>query len=89
MGTRNSSPPHPADLTPLMMAAREISYQMAEADPIGAVRVLARALRRQTRGAKLAAIRHFTEALVAQDPDLSAAVADDLAAIVKIEASNG
>ena len=49
---------------------REAAYLFGEADPVGASRTLARALRQQTRGGRTAACRVLLTDLAAADPDI-------------------
>lgn len=47
-----------------------MAFELASADPLGAVKVLARALRAQSRGGQLTACRILIEALADRDPAL-------------------
>jgi hypothetical protein len=59
---------------------KDAAFTLAQADPIGAVKTLARALRQQTPGAQLSALRLFVAALAEHRPEMAREIAADLAA---------
>lgn len=63
--------------------AEQGALLLAEADPIRAARTLARGLRNQPTGGKLAVVRLLIQQLLEHDPGLSPAIAADLAALHK------
>jgi hypothetical protein len=56
----------------------EPAFQLASANPIAAVKTLARALRLQSRGAQQTAVRMLVAALVEHDPAVLVGIIADL-----------
>jgi hypothetical protein len=54
---------------------RDAAFQLAQADPLAAARALARGLRGQTVGAKVAVVRLLADALEQQEPGIRREIA--------------
>jgi hypothetical protein len=61
----------------------EPAYQLGLANPLIATRTLARALRQQSSGGRLSALRALIQALVEHDPTLAAAIRKDVEHLTK------
>jgi len=57
---------------------KDAAFQLAQADPLAAARALARGLRHQTAGAKVAVVRLLIETLEQQEPGIRPEIAADL-----------
>ena len=66
-----------------LQLAEQACRLLCEADPLRAARILARGLRQQSRGGKLAVLRAFVQHLAEHDPGLPQAIAADLTALSK------
>ena len=62
--------------------AQESAFLLAEADPLLAARTLARGLRNQPNGGKVAVIRSLAQQLAERDPALLREIAAEMARLV-------